>query len=405
MSGETPTASVELPVRAAPALPVRASPERVARAGALGVLVLIAFTLRLIPVVFVPSLNWGDEVFQTTEQAHRLVYGTGLVPWEFQLGTRSWLLPGVLAGVMQFARLVGEGPDTYLPVIAGACGLLAVIPVACCFLWCRRWFGLTGAIVGGLAVAVAPELVYFGDRTLNEVVAAHLLVLALYLLEPGYRVTSHTRLFWAGAIVALVFVLRIQLGPAVALIAIWTTLRGSRARLLNVAGGIASALGFVALLDAVTLGYPFASIWRNVRSVQPVFRRELVIWTRPVVSIRHFRAGGLERRFLRAAGPCFVGSAPNGPAVCGGAGHHRRAFGHRPQGIPVHLPGRGAARGRRGNRVGPTRELGTTAAEARRAMAGFCRDSIGGRHRRGLVSAVVSGVDRPGDGCPPLPSA
>src|SRR5579875_1761113 len=194
-----------------------------ADAAAVAVLVSLAFALRLIPVVFVPSLNWADEIFQTTEQAHRLVYGTGLVPWEFQLHIRSWLLPGAIAGVMELARVFGDGPRYYLPMIAGCFGVLALLPVICCFLWCRRWFGLAAGFVGGLCVAVAPELVYMGDRTLSEVVAGHLLVLAIYLLAPGCRVGSAIRLFWAGIVLGLVFILRIQLAPAVALTALWTT--------------------------------------------------------------------------------------------------------------------------------------------------------------------------------------
>lgn len=251
-------------VRIAPPLGVCVTLPRLARTGALCSVVLVAFGLRLIPVLFVPSLNWADEIFQTTEQAHRLVYGTGLVPWEFQLGMRSWLLPGAIAGLMEFARIFGDGPDFYLPMIAGAFGLLAVVPAVCCFLWCERWFGLPAAIVGGLCVAVAPELVYMGARTLSEVVAAHLLVWALYLLDPGYRVESGKRLFWVGAILGLVFVLRVQLAPAIVLLAAWIVRRGSSAQLLNVAAGGAGVLIVAALFDAMTLGSPLASIWRYV---------------------------------------------------------------------------------------------------------------------------------------------
>jgi hypothetical protein len=75
---------------------------------ALAGLAVLAIILRLVPVIFVPSQAWPDEIFQATEQAHRLVYGTGLVPWEFQLGIRSWLLPGIIAGLMKAARLAGD---------------------------------------------------------------------------------------------------------------------------------------------------------------------------------------------------------------------------------------------------------------------------------------------------------
>src|SRR5947208_15464666 len=92
----------------ADALPRR---ERALAIAALLGLLAVAIGLRLYPVLVVPSINRWDEVFQVTEPAHRLVYGYGLVPWEFQLGMRSWLLPGAVAAIMQFSRLIGEGPD------------------------------------------------------------------------------------------------------------------------------------------------------------------------------------------------------------------------------------------------------------------------------------------------------
>src|SRR5438045_1493040 len=132
-------------------------------AALLGV-VLLSVGLRLIPVLFLPSLNWDDEIFQATEPAHRLVFGYGIVAWEFQLGMRSWILPGTIAGLMQLSRLIGDGPAYYLPLIATALALLASAPVLCCFLWARRWYGTVPALVGGIVAAVAPELVYFGAR-------------------------------------------------------------------------------------------------------------------------------------------------------------------------------------------------------------------------------------------------
>lgn len=244
------------------ALGERAAAHRRIANGALGAIVLAAILLRLVPVLFVPSLNWGDEIFQATEQAHRLVYGTGLVPWEFQLGVRSWLLPGVIAALMEAARLLGDGPDYYLPVISVSFAALAAAPVICCFRWCERWFGLRGAIIGATVVAVAPELVYFGARTLTEVVAAHLLVIALYLLEPDRATPSRRRLFIAGILLGLTGILRIHLAPALALVALWSSARAPRARLPLLIAGASIVAALSGLLDALTLGSPFASIWR-----------------------------------------------------------------------------------------------------------------------------------------------
>lgn len=231
-----------------------------------GVLLIasLAVMLRLVPILFVPSMNWGDEVFQTVEPAHRVVYGYGLMTWEFQLGMRSWLLPGTIAGLIELARMLGEGPQYYLAAVAIGLGILAAAPVVCAFLWCRRWFGLAGGFAAAAAIAIAPELVYFGARALNEIVAAHLLVIALYLIEPGYPVRDRRRLFAAGLMLGLVSLLRLQLTPAAALIAIWSGLRDWRARLPSVIGGGLVAVAIGAVVDWLILGYPLASIWRNL---------------------------------------------------------------------------------------------------------------------------------------------
>jgi len=240
--------------RSAQALPV----------AGLTAVVVLAIGLRLVPILLVPSMVWPDEVFQTSEQAHRLVYGTGLVPWEFQFGIRSWLLPGVIALVMELSRIVGDGPDYYLPAIAGAFAALAATPAVCAFLWSRQLFGLSGALVAGTAVAVAPELVYFGARTLSEVVAGHLLIAGLYTLDPGYPVTSRRRLFAGGALLAVVLVLRVQLAPAVVIAALWANLRSARKCALPTLAGVTAGFIAAGTLDALTLGYPLASLWRYV---------------------------------------------------------------------------------------------------------------------------------------------
>jgi phosphatidylinositol glycan class B len=244
--------------------PAAAAYRRPLVAAGLLAIILLAVGLRLVPIIFVPSVNWGDEIFQAIEPAHRLVYGYGLVPWEFQLGMRSWLLPGIVAALIELVRPIGDGPAYYQTVIAAAFALLASAPVLCCFLWCRRWHGLAAAFVGAAAVAIAPELVYFGARTLTEVVAAHLLVIACYLIEPGYTVSSRRRLFAAGVLFGLVCLLRVHLAPAVAVVVIWSAWDAWRARFPAILAGGLAVLVFGAIFDWLTLGYPLASLWRNV---------------------------------------------------------------------------------------------------------------------------------------------
>ena len=47
-----------------------------------------AVVVRVVVALAFPNVAWPDEVFQTAEQAHRLAFGDGLVPWEFREGAR-----------------------------------------------------------------------------------------------------------------------------------------------------------------------------------------------------------------------------------------------------------------------------------------------------------------------------
>src|SRR5262249_50604539 len=53
----------------------------------LALLLAAAFALRIVVAATLPNLCWPDEVFQTSEQGHRLAFGPGLVSWEFREGT------------------------------------------------------------------------------------------------------------------------------------------------------------------------------------------------------------------------------------------------------------------------------------------------------------------------------
>ncbi len=223
----------------------------------------LALTVRLLPVFVHPSLNYPDEIFQSTEQAHRLVYGTGLVPWEFVYGTRSWFLPGILAGLMEVTRLFGQGPAYYLPSIGMALAALGASSALCAFLWGERFYGLWGGILAGTFTAMWIDLDYFGPRALSEVVAAHVLVIGLYLMAPGYAVSDKRRLLLAGFLLGLAAMMRIQLAPAVALIALWPA-GGWRRGLVPLALGGFIAFLLFGLLDWATWSYPWESLYRNV---------------------------------------------------------------------------------------------------------------------------------------------
>lgn len=216
----------------------------------------LAFVLRLAAYFSHGGIVHADEIFQYAEPAHRLVFGQGIVTWEYRLGVRSWLFPGFLAGVMEVARLAGDGPVVQNAAIAVALSLLSLPAVACGFLWARRCAGEVAAVASGVLLAAWPDAVLLSIHPLIDGAAAALLLPALYALErrPGI----------AGCLLGLTAMLRIPLAPVVA----FAGLRGlwgqtGRAWAKAAAAGAAVVLA-CGLLDWATLGRPFQSIIKYI---------------------------------------------------------------------------------------------------------------------------------------------
>lgn len=54
-----------------------------------------------------------DEIMQYLEPAHLLAFGNGVSYWEYFYGARSWLVPGVVAGVLKLFDLIGLGEPVW----------------------------------------------------------------------------------------------------------------------------------------------------------------------------------------------------------------------------------------------------------------------------------------------------
>jgi GPI mannosyltransferase 3 len=226
-------------------------------------LLVVAFAARLWPALVHPGINHPDELFQTLEQAHRLVFGYGLIPWEFEYGTRSWLLPGAVAALMWVGRLFGAAPIVYVGSVHLALAALATTTVLCSYFWGARLGGRWSGLAAAALPAVWPDALYFGARTLSECVVAPLLVIVLYLIDAATP-TSRRRLFIAGFLLGVIVTLRIQVAPAVLTILLWSALAQGRERLAVIGVGLGAAIAFAGVLDAVTWGHPFQSAWRNL---------------------------------------------------------------------------------------------------------------------------------------------
>ena len=229
----------------------------------LPVILAVALTVRVVVALAFPNVMAADEVFQFLEQAHRLVYGGGLVPWEFQIGLRNWAIPLLLAPPMALGRLLSPDPAFGLALIRVLLCVASLSIVVCAERGGERLYGTRGGWIAGGFAALWPDLWLMAPHVLEESLAAYVLVPAVYLIDWPRQDENACRIASAGFLLGITFVLRLQLAPAIAVAGLF--LCGGDLRRWRLALP-AAALPVLAagLLDWFTWGQPFRSFWLNL---------------------------------------------------------------------------------------------------------------------------------------------
>ncbi len=218
----------------------------------LPLILTLAFAVRAAVALNGDFVLHPDEVMQYLEPAHRLVFGNGVIYWEYYYGARSWLVPGVVAGVLKLFDLGGLGEPLWY--VAGVklffCALSLAVPAAM-YCFARRHFGETAARIALLAGAFWYELAGFAHKPLTEFVATAPL-LGLLALSMRPRIDRAGAAWEAAGLAVLAAAIRMQYAPvAVVLLAI-VFLRTPLKLLLAVAA--AAAFFAVGIFDGLSWG-------------------------------------------------------------------------------------------------------------------------------------------------------
>ncbi|HZH17971.1 MAG TPA: hypothetical protein VE057_26705 [Archangium sp.] len=241
-------------------LPTSEAPAERLLARAILVLILgVGAALRVWLALTDDGLSWPDEIYQSLEPAHRLVFGYGMQAWEFLEGARNWTLPGLVAALFKLSTLMGlEEPRGYLGVTRSVFGLLGAATAWGSWRLARAYGASPLAAGAGASLfALAAVPLYFAPRAMSENASALPVVLGLALaLAPG----ASRRAGVAGAsLLGLAVLLRLQNGVfCVGLLAVLAARRDWRAArdALAVLAGWAFLFG---LLDRLTWGRWFHS--------------------------------------------------------------------------------------------------------------------------------------------------
>jgi hypothetical protein len=220
---------------------------------------LLGWVLRAAVALISLRLSTGDEVFQYLEQAHRLVYGYGVVPWEYRFGIRNWLLPGALTGLLFALKAIGlDQPTSYVPAVRVVFATISTSLIFANFMIARQLFNVGAAVIAALLTAIWFDLLYFAPFATPDTLGAYALVWALALI-----LRARPAALIAGLLLGLSVGLRVQYAlPAASVGLVVIALHGFRPALV-VATSACLVLAALGLLDAWTWGAPFASYYLN----------------------------------------------------------------------------------------------------------------------------------------------
>jgi hypothetical protein len=226
-------------------------------------LAFAALLVRLVFALTTDQIHHPDEVFQYLEQGHRLVFGYGLIPWEYRFGTRSWLIPLVVAGPLALCKLLHvDQPTVYIPLVKSLFCLLSVSLVFAAYTIGRSLVSERAGRLAAVFCAFWYELIYFAPRPLADIVSSYFLISALAcLVQPAGRRQPLLFGFTAGLSLAT----RIQFAPVLAFLGIVAAFRWDRRALLRDAAGFAGVVLFAGAIDRLTWGGWFISYYNNVR--------------------------------------------------------------------------------------------------------------------------------------------
>ncbi len=221
---------------------------------------VVAAAVRLWLVLNDDGFYWPDEIYQSIEPAHRLVFGYGLLAWEFVDGARNWAFPGLVAVPLKLASVAGASdPRAYLIVLRIVFAAVSLGAPIGTYLLARAYGARTLASAAGASlIALAAPLIYFAPRGLSEGPSAALVVLGFGLaLSPA---AGTQRRVLGASLIGLSVLLRLQNGLfALGLVAIFAGRRQWRSA-IEATAVLAVWAGVLGTLDKITWGGWFESV-------------------------------------------------------------------------------------------------------------------------------------------------
>ncbi len=154
---------------------------------------------------------YPDEIFQTVEMGHLAAFGKGFKFWEFRVGARSWVFPGIIAGMYKFIAMLGVEDPLYLNAGLKLCfSLIHAIGFIFLFKMLKGWVGKVSAFLVTLTAASHFMGCYIAVRTLSEAFCFPFMIASIYFADRHLKKDKVSDIFFCAFSAGLAYMIRYQ---------------------------------------------------------------------------------------------------------------------------------------------------------------------------------------------------
>jgi len=221
---------------------------------ALLTILALAGVVRAAAAVYSSGYMHPDEPFQSLEQAHRIVYGYGIVPWEFLFGARFWFFPALYVPLLWLLRTLGlDDPARGIVIIRSFNALCSLALVWGAYLLGRELKDEATGLIAPLLCAFWYLFVYYSVRTLPDTFVVNVIPFA-FLLTGRSRGGSLRGRFLGGLLMGAAFFIRFQVAIFLLPLSVFLCVRRDMRGLLAAAGGFSVCLILQGAIDYLRWG-------------------------------------------------------------------------------------------------------------------------------------------------------
>ncbi len=214
----------------------------------------LATVVRAVAAVHSSGYMHPDEPFQSLEQAHRIVCGYGIVPWEFVFGARFWFFPALYVPLLWLVRILRlDDPISGVVIVRSFNALCSLGLVWGAYLLGRELRDGATGVIASLLCAFWYLLIYYSVRTLPDTFVMNI-ILFPFLLIGLNRGGSLTGRFLGGLLMGVAFFIRFQVAIFLLPLSIYCCVRRDLRGLLALAVGFSICLLLQGAIDWVRWG-------------------------------------------------------------------------------------------------------------------------------------------------------